>query len=283
MFFINEWLRREGFLTLKKRNPLTFFQHVKFRSIKRTVSQVLDRLGLAGLGKILPSRVLMMRLPLCLPKFIHSTSTVDWSKTRAYGASWGIFINVKGRTSHGIVDPGPEYEQTMELIQERLQSLTNPSTGERVTIETLRKEEVYSGPYVHAAPDLIYDFKKLTVFPIHFLNFSKIWARRKNFGAHHPQGIFLLKGPGVRPNHRIDGCQIADIVPTMLYLLGQPISNDFDGKVLKEAFFDDYLKRHPIRFQEPMEIALQREDEDQTYTPKELAVIAEQLRNLGYL
>jgi predicted AlkP superfamily phosphohydrolase/phosphomutase len=283
IFFINEWLRREGLLTLKKREPFTFFQHVKFRGIKRTVSHVLGRLGLTGLGKILPSRILTMRLRLYVPEFRHSASTVDWSKTRAYGASWGIYINVKGRTSHGIVDPGPEYEQTRELIQERLQRLTDPSTGERLTLKALKKEEVYNGPYMHAAPDLVYDWKNFEVFPDHAYKFSNILSRRKHFGTHHSEGIFLLKGPGVKSNHRIDECQIADIAPTMFYLLRQPISNDFDGQVLKDAFLNDYRKRNPIRFQEQVEIALQRRDEDKTYTAKELDMIAEQLRNLGYL
>lgn len=283
IFFINEWLRREGFLTLKKRDPFTFLKHIKFRGMKKTVSQVLDRLGLTGLGKVLPSRVLMMRLRLYVPEFRHSASTVDWSKTRAYGRSWGIYVNVKGRTSHGIVDPGSEYEQTRELIQERLHGLTNPSTGERLNVKALKKEEVYSGPYMHAAPDLVYDWENLAVYPNDAFNFSKILVRRKHFGTHHSEGIFLLKGPGVRSNHRIDGCQIADIAPTMFYLLRQPISNDFDGKVLKDAFLDDYRKRNPIRFQERVEIALQRGDEDKTYTAKELDMIAEQLRSLGYL
>jgi len=102
-------------------------------------------------------------------------------------------------------------------------------------VKALKKEEVYSGPYMHAAPDLVYDWENLAVYPNDAFNFSKI------------------------------------------------ISNDFDGKVLKDAFLDDYRKRNPIRFQERVEIALQRGDEDKTYTAKELDMIAEQLRSLGYL
>lgn len=283
VFFINEWLRREGFLALKKRDPFTFFRHIRFRGTKKTASQVLDRLGLTGLGKVLPSHVLMMRLQLYVPEFKHSASTVDWSKTKAYGASWGIYINVKGRTEHGIVDPGQEYERTRELIQEGIQRLRDPNTGEKLHVKVLKKEEVYSGPYVHAAPDLVYDWKNFSVFPDHAFSFSKMLVRRKHFGTHHSEGIFLLKGPGVRPDHRIDGCHIADIAPTLFYVLGQPIPNDFDGQVLKDAFLNDHRKRNPIRFQERAEIAVQRGDEDKTYTAKELDMIAEQLRNLGYL
>ena len=283
IFFINEWLRREGLLTLKKRDPVTFLRHVTLRKIEKTGSQVLGRLGLMGLGKILPSRLLTNRFRLYLPAFRYSASSIDWPRTKAYGASYGIYVNLEGRTPHGIVEPGPEYEKTRESIQDRLSNFTDTSTGEKPDLELLKKEEVYSGPYVSAAPDLVFDFKKSTVLPSHAFKFSGILAPRRHFGTHHYEGIFLLRGPGVKPGHRIDGCVIADVTPTIFYLLGQPVPNDFDGNVLKDAFLTDFLQRHPISFQEPIGISPQRGDERKTYTPEEASEIAEKLRNLGYL
>ncbi|GAG52940.1 unnamed protein product, partial [marine sediment metagenome] len=44
-------------------------------------------------------------------------ATVDWSQTRAFAIGLaGIFLNLKGRESHGIVDPGAEAAQLREEI-----------------------------------------------------------------------------------------------------------------------------------------------------------------------
>ena len=42
---------------------------------------------------------------------------VDWSKSRAYSLGLGkIYLNVKGRESQGIVNPGREYEELRDEI-----------------------------------------------------------------------------------------------------------------------------------------------------------------------
>ena len=53
---------------------------------------------------------------------------------------------------------------------------------------------------------------------------------------HRPQGIFVLHGPGVRSDERIEGATLLDIAPTVLSLLGLPIGDDMEGKPLVSAF-----------------------------------------------
>lgn len=53
---------------------------------------------------------------------------------------------------------------------------------------------------------------------------------------HRPLGIFALRGPGIRKDHRIYGASLLDIAPTVLTLLGLPIGQDMPGKVLADAF-----------------------------------------------
>jgi predicted AlkP superfamily phosphohydrolase/phosphomutase/tetratricopeptide (TPR) repeat protein len=53
---------------------------------------------------------------------------------------------------------------------------------------------------------------------------------------HRPQGIFVLHGPGIRADERIEGATLLDIAPTALTLLGLPVGDDMEGKVLVNAF-----------------------------------------------
>ena len=55
---------------------------------------------------------------------------------------------------------------------------------------------------------------------------------------HRPQGIFVLHGPGIRADERIEGATLLDIAPTVLTLLGLPIGDDMEGKVLVNAFIE---------------------------------------------
>jgi predicted AlkP superfamily phosphohydrolase/phosphomutase/tetratricopeptide (TPR) repeat protein len=54
--------------------------------------------------------------------------------------------------------------------------------------------------------------------------------------AHRPVGMICMAGPHLRQDERIYGATLLDITPTMLALLGLPIGEDMDGRVLVEAF-----------------------------------------------
>src|SRR5439155_3854255 len=49
-------------------------------------------------------------------------------------------------------------------------------------------------------------------------------------GGHHPEGMFLAKGPNVQPG-AVRG-ELADVTPTVLALLGVPIPGGLDGDPL---------------------------------------------------
>lgn len=53
---------------------------------------------------------------------------------------------------------------------------------------------------------------------------------------HRPQGIFVLHGPGIRADDRIEGATLLDIAPTVLALLGLPVGDDMEGKPLVNAW-----------------------------------------------
>ena len=55
-------------------------------------------------------------------------------------------------------------------------------------------------------------------------------------GCHHPKGIMMMYGPGIRQNGHIAECTNLDIAPTLLTLLGLPVPDEMTGRVLSEAF-----------------------------------------------
>jgi predicted AlkP superfamily phosphohydrolase/phosphomutase len=85
----------------------------------------------------------------------------DWTKTQAYGAGLnGLYINEKGRERNGIVAPGPDKDNLVREIARKLEALTDPKTGERVFLRAYPAREVYHGPYVDRAPDIVLGFAR---------------------------------------------------------------------------------------------------------------------------
>jgi len=85
----------------------------------------------------------------------------DWSKSTAYGAGLnGLYINEKGREREGIVAPGPAKDNLVREIARKLETLTDPKTGERVILHAYPAAEVYHGPYVKKAPDIVLGFSR---------------------------------------------------------------------------------------------------------------------------
>ena len=78
---------------------------------------------------------------------------VDWSQTRAFAIGLtGIFLNVKGKFSQGIVEPGGEADQLREEIAASLASLIDPPTGQRGIKRVYQAPKAYRGPYKEQAP-----------------------------------------------------------------------------------------------------------------------------------
>jgi len=83
-------------------------------------------------------------------------SGVDWEKTKAYAIGLaGIYINVKGREKHGIVNPGEEYQEVKKELIKKLSGLKDPQSGEVAITEMFDAEQIYNGPYTNNGPDLI--------------------------------------------------------------------------------------------------------------------------------
>jgi len=80
---------------------------------------------------------------------------IDWSRTRSYTFGLGgVYLNLKGRESQGIVTREEAVALKRELVA-RLAGLPDEQTGETAIDSVYQATDIYRGPYLDAAPDLI--------------------------------------------------------------------------------------------------------------------------------
>ncbi len=218
----------------------------------------------------------------------------DWARTKVYAEyiQPGLRINLKGREPQGIVAPGGEYEALRDYLIEKLSSCEDVKTGKKVARRVCRREEVYHGQHVDKAPDLLIEWNyDMVVSGLCYWNESNrrvvvenksdLVERRNLSGDHRPQGIFLIAGTHIRAGQELREANIMDIAPTVLYTMGQPVPKYMDGKVLVEAFSENFLADHPVTYGEEAAVASEQGEHD--FTAREAQMVEERLRGLGYL
>jgi predicted AlkP superfamily phosphohydrolase/phosphomutase len=200
---INTWLVRNGYMTLARQDP------VRDRNLE----------DLFGRGTFWPN--------------------VDWSKTRAYALALGqIYVNLKGRESHGTVSPGPEYDALKRELVEKFGALRDPDTGERVVRKVYTREELYHGAYFGEAPDMVVGFEEgyrvswqtsLGGIPPEVIepNERRWSADHCSVDPETVKGVFLSNRPIDSAAPRID-----DVAPSVLARLGIAAPPDMDGRQL---------------------------------------------------
>ncbi len=244
---INTWLQKEGFLTYKKTNGNAYsddkqqafkesFIRSKISGFRKNVQVYIPKSWFFFANKN------VHWLKSWIQTYLAG-SDIDWNKTNAFsrGKEGDIFINLKGRDPNGIVEQ-QNYDHVRDQIIEKFSALLNPSTGERVVSKIYKREELYSGPYLEFAPDLIIEFVNNAYMPSENDKnkdsiFVERWRENMNWptsGSHRIDGILLALGPDIAKNKKIDNARIIDMAPTWLHLLNQNIPNDLDGKVIEE-------------------------------------------------
>lgn len=100
-------------------------------------------------------------------------------------------------------------------------------------------------------------------------------------GSHgfNTRGMLVAAGPDVAEAAALDGMTVHDITPTLLYGLGLPVAEDFDGKAWLLLFRPEFRARHPLR---TIPTWGQRATGEARATEAD-AEIVQELRALGYL
>lgn len=174
---------------------------------------------------------------------------IDWPQTQAYSgvaSEFAIYVNLAGREPYGAVPAGDAYAALRRQIKSALQQLTDPRSGQRVVTAVYLREEIYHGPFVDQAPDIVYELAPgyeptAEVSPGRI--FSDVTAEGE--GMHQPDGIFLAWGPQIRAGQCAAHVSLPDLAPTVLYALDLPVPGAFDGQILQDIFNPAHLAAHP--------------------------------------
>ena len=99
---------------------------------------------------------------------------------------------------------------------------------------------------------------------------------------HRPFGVVCMKGPHIRQDERIYGATLLDVTPTILTLLGLPVGEDMDGRVLVQAFEDPpQITRIPSWEREPGECGMH--PSDLRMDPAAAQAVLQQFVAMGYI
>lgn len=281
-FFLNNWLLEKGFLYLKKTSFKNIKKFYRMVPVKKTVGEILQIFRMKKLSRSLPVFLSGLRLSFLIPFPADTPERVDWRRTTAYAAAHGIYVNIKGRTRRGIVEPGKEYEEVRNSIIELLGKTQDPEKGTFFIKDIHKKEDVLNGPYLDAAPDIYFETKNFEYYPNTAYLFKKTFKKRR-FGNHKMEGILVLKGPGIKKGHVVDGAEIQDCMPTLFYCLGTSVSADFDGRVIEEAFEAEYLAEHRIMNGAYEENTEPDASDEGVYSEEDEKIIKNRLKSLGYI
>ena len=283
---VNNWLIREGFMTIKS-GPVSRTKKALFQAGFSPMN-VYNTLMQFGFGRLKREVVRGQGQDMMKTLFL-SFEDVDWNRTEAYslGNVGQIYLNVVGREPLGCVRPGEEYERIRSRIMERLLELRDPDTRERVVEAVYRREDIYHGDYLDKAPDIVFMPTRLEYFGFGEYEFGShkiIEAMRRGIsGTHRMNGIFLAYGAAIEAGVEVKDASLVDLAPTILYLMSAPAQAHMDGRILQEAISSGY---------QPMEAQVDAgwtgDDGDdygngQGLTEEQKRVVAERLRGLGYV
>lgn len=148
---------------------------------------------------------------------------VEWPRTQAYAIGLnGIYLNLQGRESGGIVPP-EDKERMLDRITEELLAFRDPKTNLNVVERVYRPEREFRGRNLASAPDLIVGF-------------------RRGYRASWQTALGAVPGVPIEDNTDAwigDHCMAADQVPGVLFSnrriqMDRPKLYDITATVLAE-------------------------------------------------
>ena len=189
-----------------------------------------------------------------LPGWLESHArfgAIAMEQTRAFSDELnyfpGVWLNQVGREPAGVVTEA-EREETLREVERVLLDLRDPWSGAPVVETVWRREELYRGPHIDRAPDLLLRLHLREGYSYNLqpsggpgaiftrLDPSEHLGKkgRSLQGSHRERGLFVASGPRIEPVGEIDS-HIADAAATFLARMDVAVPADAAGRVLFEA------------------------------------------------
>lgn len=231
--YLNQFLISKGWLTLTEGQ-------------ETRLGKVMDWSRRVGLSQI-PSRLqggLFRALPSGLKSKLETSSrfgNVDFQNTIALSdeMNYAATIRLNTATFHK-----SDLESTIEAL--RLDLLSWDVDGHHPVKSVQYREDVYNGAMVHKSPELILELNlregySYTLLPSIRAGKQETWRRLSPDeyqggkglgmnGSHRQFGVLIVSGEAIESQEIT--AEMADIAPTLLYILGEPIPSYMEGRVL---------------------------------------------------
>jgi len=246
--YLNRWLEEEGWLA--------------FRRTGGGVAQAAGTAKRAAL-RVLPARAqeAAFRAAPGLASRLESAARfggIDFVRTRAFSEELNyapsIWLNLAGRDPVGTVPPR-EANRALDALADRLMTWRDPLDGVPMLNRVYRREEIYRGPYVSLAPDLLLEFCLRDGYSVSCLRSTSPRGERSvrainadervggkeagMNGAHRREGALLAAGPRIAPGALPSRAWIGDVAPTTIALLNRTPPPWMEGRDLCAALKPD--------------------------------------------
>ncbi len=287
---INQWLEAQGYLKYLKKpkqegqGMISLLAKTNRLILKKTPRKIKE-----VLWRWFPQVRDQVQSRLCF-------AGIDWAKTKAFSDTLFpvIHINVKGRERLGIVDPEQEYRQLVDELKEKLYQMRDIETNDPIVDKVFHRDDIYSGPYVNKAPDILVRWREDRL-----ISGVKLQDEGKEenvistplipgedyrviSGDHTLYGILLAWGKEIERRPDIQGARLIDLAPTILYAMSLPVPADMDGREILPLFKDEFIEKNPRQRKQ----ATDEKSEDNNgdgYSEEEEEQMRERLRGLGYV
>jgi predicted AlkP superfamily phosphohydrolase/phosphomutase len=188
-----------------------------------------------------------------LPGLVESRArfgAIDMARTRVFSDELNYFpalhYNLRGREPRGCVDPR-EVPALRAELERALDALRDPETGARIVAKVHAREQLFHGPQLERAPDLLLELAldrgySYNLMPSSGAPAGSGWFRRLEAGeylgrkgrslpgSHRERGLFIASGPALGAVGEID-LAMADASAVVLSRMSVAVPDDLDGRV----------------------------------------------------
>jgi predicted AlkP superfamily phosphohydrolase/phosphomutase len=228
VFHVNTWLERQGYLQVDTGVPDTLH---RFGITTDRLLSVANTLGVRSIATRVAPRWLLNYIPSDLGEVKREgkTANVDWDESEALASGQGpIYVTLD--------DDHPRYDVVRDELISELEALTAPN-GSPIADAVHRGENVYDGPFLDDAPDLVIE-QGPNVHIVGNVGRDEVFTTpgEDDWRAENKRnGLFVATGPSFTTGE-INEISILDLAPTLLHLRGQAVPMDMDGTVRTEVF-----------------------------------------------
>jgi predicted AlkP superfamily phosphohydrolase/phosphomutase len=145
------------------------------------------------------------------------------------GPEGGVRLNLAGRESQGLVQPGEDYEKVVARIEKELHQLVDGRSGKPLVGRVIRRQEINYDGFAGSPPDLVIEWavhapewiESPTVGRLDPIYYNRL-------GDHRMKGFFVAAGVTIAPGQLNAPVRMEDFAPTIARMIGLPVG-DTDG------------------------------------------------------